>query len=380
MSHMAPTPIRTCVLGVGLAGLTFHIPFILALPELFTLTAVLERNPSSPGGKLQDRFGVSVRIHRTLHGVLDDPDIDLIVVSTPNATHYEFAKSALLAGKHVLVDKPVTATVEEAKELSELAMSKNLVLYPFQNRRWDSDFLALRRLLSEPSSAPLSLGDLVEFESHIDRHRTALKGTWKDEAGPASGQTYDLGSHLIDQALVLFGRPKSITSFIENARNIGDPDVDDSFTIILRYPSGTVSPHPFMAILRAHVLSVRSPQLRFKVRGTRGTFIKYGLDPQEDRLRGLSKPNDIFAADFGTEPTEIWGTLENTGADGSVEKSTWPSIKQGEYVNLFRNLAAVIRDGAEQDIKWEESVSVIEMVELAHQSSKERRTLEVPLA
>jgi predicted dehydrogenase len=214
----------------------------------------------------------------------------------------------------------------------------------------------------------------------FDRYRTALKGTWKDEAGPASGQTYDLGSHLIDQALALFGRPKSITAFIENTRNIGDPDVDDSFTIILRYPSGTVSPQPFMAILRAHVLSVRSLQLRFKVRGTRGTFIKYGLDTQEAQLRVLSTPNDIFAADFGTEPTEIWGTLENTGADGSVDKSTWPSIEQGGYVNLFRNLAAVIRDGAEQDIKWEESVSVIEMVELAHQSSKERRTLEVPLA
>jgi len=272
----------------------------------------------------------------------------------------------------------VTATVEEAKELGELARSKNLVIYPFQSRRWDSDFLALRRLLSEPS--PQSLGDLVEFESHFDRYRTALKGTWKDGAGPASGQTYDLGSHLIDQALVLFGRPKSITAFIENARNIGDPDVDDSFTIILRYPPGTVSPHPFMAILRAHILSVRSSQLRFKVRGTRGTFIKYGLDTQEDQLKVLLKPNDIFAADFGTEPTEIWGTVENIGADGSIEKSTWPSIEQGGYVNLFRNLAAVIRDGAEQDIKWEESVSVIEMVELAHQSSKERRTLEVPLA
>lgn len=187
---MAPTPINTCVLGVGLAGLTFHIPFILALPDLFTLTSVLERNPSSPGGKLQERFGISVRIHRTLHSVLEDRNIDLIVVGTPNVTHYEFARSALLAGKHgegirhctvvamgvcvltmalslfvVLVDKPVTSTAEEAKELGELANSKNLILYPFQNRRWDSDFLALRRLLSEPLHAPQSLGDLVEFES-----------------------------------------------------------------------------------------------------------------------------------------------------------------------------------------------------------------------
>ncbi|KAI0291699.1 hypothetical protein BC826DRAFT_1021715 [Russula brevipes] len=348
---MAPTPIRTCVLGVGLAGLTFHIPFILALPDLFTLAAVLERNPSSPGGKLQERFGVSVRIHRTVHGVLEDPNIELIVVGTPSSTHYEFAKSALLAGKHVLVDKPVTATAEEARELGELANSKHLVLYPFQNRRWDSDFLALRRLLSEPPHSPLSLGDLVEFESHLDRHRAALKGTWKDEASPASGQTYDLGSHLIDQALVLFGRPKSITALIENVRNIGDPDVDDNFTIILRYPAGTVSPHPFTVILRAHILSVRSPQLRYKVRGTNGTFVKYGMDSQEDKLRVLTEPNGIHVADFAAEP--------------KTNGERWPTTNQGGYINLFRNLAA--------DVRWEESASVIEIIELAHQSSKERR-------
>ncbi|KAI9513162.1 NAD-P-binding protein [Russula earlei] len=371
---MAPTPIRTCVLGVGLAGLTFHIPFILALPDLFTLTAVLERNPSSPGGKLQERFGISVRIHRTLHGVLEDPDVDLVVVGTPSATHYQFAKLALLAGKHVLVDKPVTATSEEAKELGELAKSKRLVLYPFQNRRWDSDFLALRRLLSAPPHSPQSLGDLVELESHFDRYRPALKGTWKDEAGPASGQTYDLGSHLIDQALVLFGRPKSVTAFIENARNIGDPLVDDNFTIFLQYPAGTVSPHPFTVILRAHILSVCSRQLRYKVRGSGGTFVKYGLDMQEDQLKVLSEPNGIHAAEFGAEPVEMWGTLESL-IDGSVVKSKWPSLERGGYINLFRNLAAVILDGAEQDVKWGESVSVIEIVELAHQSSKGKRTL-----
>ncbi|KAH9994084.1 NAD-binding protein [Russula compacta] len=340
----------------------------------------LERNPSSPGGKLQERFGVSVRIHRTLHSVLEDTNVDLIIVSTPNATHYEFAKSALLAGKHVLVDKPVTASAEEARELWELANSKNLVLYPFQNRRWDSDFLALRRLLSEPPHARQSLGDLVEFESHLDRYRAALKGTWKDEAGPASGQTYDLGSHLIDQALVLFGRPKSITAFIENARNIGDPDVDDSvFHHFSPVPIRHDIPYPLTVILRAHIFSVRSPQLRYKVRGTNGTFVKYGLDTQEDQLRVLSEPNGIHAADFGAEPEDIWGTVENLSADGSIVKSRWPSTERGGYINLFRNLAAVISDGAEPDIKWEESASVVEIVELAHQSAKERRTLEVPL-
>jgi predicted dehydrogenase len=177
---MALSPIKTCVLGVGLAGLTFHVPFVLALPELFTLTAVLERNPQTPGGKVQQRFGVTTKIHRTIEEVVNDPEVELVIVGTPNDTHYPLAKAALEAGKHgkqnsfaqkrlsitlVLVDKPVTETVKEANELAAIAKAKGLVLYGYQNRRWDSDHLALKRLLSLPSSSPLSLGNLLEFES-----------------------------------------------------------------------------------------------------------------------------------------------------------------------------------------------------------------------
>ena len=178
--------IRTCVLGTGLAGLTFHVPFILALPELFSLNAALERNPKTEGGKLKERFGVTVTIYTTLDDVLHDKELELIVIATPNETHYEFAKKSLEAGKHgkrrsriyrptystpisnphtVLVDKPVTTTVDQAKELGELAKAKNLILYAFQNRRWDSDFLALCKLLSLAPSSPQYLGDVWEFES-----------------------------------------------------------------------------------------------------------------------------------------------------------------------------------------------------------------------
>ena len=186
-------PIRTCVLGTGLAGLTFHVPFILALPELFSLNAVLERSPKVEGGKLQERFGVTTTVYTTLDEVLSDKDIELIVIATPNETHYEFTKKSLNAGKHgkrvidpglilpsvhfslpnlysVLVDKPVTATVDQAKELGELARSKNLILYAFQNRRWDSDFLALRKLLSLAPSSPQYLGHVWEFESRYVRY------------------------------------------------------------------------------------------------------------------------------------------------------------------------------------------------------------------
>lgn len=175
-------PISTCVLGLGLAGLTFHVPFILSLPEIFTLHSVLERNPRTEGGKVKERFGVTTKIYRSLDDVLADPEIELVIVGTPNDTHYSFAKAALTAGKHgmvrwnavthpadfdisVLVDKPVTATVEEAKELGSIAEAKNLVLFAFQNRRWDSDFLALKKLLAEPETSPQSLGAITEFES-----------------------------------------------------------------------------------------------------------------------------------------------------------------------------------------------------------------------
>lgn len=158
-------PINTCVLGTGLSGLTFQIPFVLALPDLFTLHSVLERNPSSEGGRVKERFGVTTKIHRSLEDVLADGEIELVIVGTPNATHFEYAKRALGAGKHVLVEKPVVTTVAEARELGELAKSKNLVLYAYQNRRWDSDFLAVKRLLREPASSHNSLGDVVEFES-----------------------------------------------------------------------------------------------------------------------------------------------------------------------------------------------------------------------
>lgn len=163
-------PIKCCAIGAGLSTSTFHVPFILALPDLFTLHSVLERNPKTPSGTICDLFNLSgnqnkVKLYKNLDQVLSDTEIELVVVGTPNDTHYALAKAALEAGKHVLVDKPVTPTVAEAKELGELAKSKGKVLYAFQNRRWDQDYLALKRLLDLPETDPASLGTVVEFES-----------------------------------------------------------------------------------------------------------------------------------------------------------------------------------------------------------------------
>ncbi|KAI0701927.1 oxidoreductase [Cytidiella melzeri] len=387
---MSSIPIKTCVLGVGLAGMTFHIPFILAFPELFTLHAVLERNPSGPGGKLQSRFGPEaakgVFIYNTIEQVLADRAIQLVVVATPSATHYEFAKRIMEAGKHVLVDKPVTATFAQAAELGALARSKDLVLYPYQNSRWNSDFLAIRALLDLPSSDPRCLGTLYEFESRYDRYRTTLKGNWKEQPLPASGLTYDLASHTIDQALVLFGRPTRITAHIQNLRGVGHVDVDDNFSIFMHYPPLTpldpspsgIKPTSFTVILRGSMLSVKSSQVRYVVRGTTGTYRKYGVDVQEAQLKAIVSPSDIFSdATYGQEPETLFGTVENIEGD-SVVQSIWPSKAKGDYGALFRDVASVIRDGTPQAVKWEESANVIEIIELALQSSKEGRTLEVP--
>ncbi|KAH9927152.1 oxidoreductase [Epithele typhae] len=380
-------PIKACVVGLGLGGLAFHVPFVLALPDLFTLHAVMERNPAGPGGKVQERFGEKAMqgtiIHRTFEDVLADAQVELVIITTPSETHYELAKRALEAGKHVLVDKPLSPTKKEILELGRIATNKNVVLYSFQNRRWDSDFLAFRKLLSLPADDPKSLGTLYEFESRFDRFRLDLKGTWKDLPLPGNGLAFDLASHTIDQVIQLFGRPKSITAMIENIRGIGSPEVDDSFTIYLHYPplpaASGIQPTSLTAILRGHILSVRSPQVRYVARGTHGTFQKFGVDVQEDQLRAVADPAGI-AADtaFGVEPEAIWGTVQNVAGDGTVVESSWPSAEPGKYIELFKNLAAVIRDGAEPAVRWTESAEVIEMIELAHQSARERRTVDVP--
>ncbi|KZT12863.1 oxidoreductase [Laetiporus sulphureus 93-53] len=406
---MPTRPIKTAVLGLGLGGLTFHIPFLLALPAHFTLHAVLERtpDPAQPKGKVAARFGAiarDVRVYRTLAEVLGDGEVELVVVSTPSGMHCELARRGLEAGKHagsqqyilleaktdshagtVLVDKPVTATAAEARELAALAKARGLVLYPYQNCRFNADFLALRKLLALPPDDPRSLGTLVEFESRYDRYRTTIRNSWKDVPAPANGLTYDLGSHLIDQALVLFGRPEKITAFIENVRGVGSEEVDDCFTIFLRYPPRPaavhtdVQPTSLTVILRSHILSVRSPQLRYVVRGTTGTYTKFGIDVQEAQLKAMASPTEIVdSPSYGREPEELWGTLENLAADGAVSRTTWSTSERGSYAALFVNLAETIREGKAQVVKWEEASDVIEMIELAYRSAREERTVPVP--
>ncbi|KAF6762371.1 oxidoreductase [Ephemerocybe angulata] len=372
-------PIETCVVGVGLAGMTFHVPFILALPQLFTLHSVVERNPKVQGGKVQQRFGVSPKVYPSIEEALLEPSIELVIVATPNDTHYGFAKAALEAGKHVLVDKPVAESAARAQELGDLAKSKSLVLYAFQNRRWDSDYLSLKGLVSLPESHPENLGHIFEFESHFDRYRPGLKGTWKDKTLPAAGALYDLGTHLIDQAYALFGRPDAVTASILNLRGVGEEEVDDAFTVQLSYERDSSRQYPLNVILRSTPLSVKTQQLRYVVRGTRGTYTKHGLDTQEDHLKMISSPKAILCEEFGEEPEYLNGKIEKILADNeTITKTTVPTLHAGGYVELFQNLGAAIRAGAELAVKWEEATAVLRIIELAIESSKTKATVRIP--
>src|SRR3984957_8984509 len=216
--------IGVAVIGFGLAGQVFHAPFVSAVPGL-KLEAIVQRK----GDEARKAYP-SARILRSVEDALKDAAVQLVVVGTPNETHFALAKQALLAGKHVVIDKPFAGTSAEAKELNELAEKHGLVLAPFHNRRWDGDFLTVKKLLAENA-----VGRLVTFESHFDRFRPIPReNTWKEAANPANGMLFDLGPHLVDQCLALFGAPDAITASVRSDRD--ETEIEDAFDITLHYP------------------------------------------------------------------------------------------------------------------------------------------------
>lgn len=368
-------PIKAGIIGVGgSSAVTFHVPFLNALPELFVVHSTLERKATEAekksGGIIGAKFGIAgIRVANTTEEFLEDPELQLVIITTPNETHYPLAKAAIQARKHVLLEKPVTPTYAEAKELDALAKSQGVILSAFQNRRWDSDFLTVQKLIREGK-----LGDVVEFESHYDRYRPSPRTTafWREAAGPGSGHTFDLGPHLIDQVLQLFGRPNRLTGFIQNVRGFGGPAVDDTFLIHFHYDT---KPFPIRATVTASSLSVKKSQARFNVRGTKGSFEKRGIDSQEDQLK--ARELSVLDPKFGCEPESIYGTLDFVTESGAIESTIVPSEK-GSYQSLFENLAKAITSGVELQVKFEQSAAVIQMIELAMLSSQEGRTVDVP--
>jgi predicted dehydrogenase len=342
--------IGTALTSFGMSGLVFHGPLVDA-HEGFRLKSVLQRTKDSARDKYED-----IQIKRSIDELIDDPDIELVVVNATNDTHYQHARMALEAGKHVVIEKPMTNTIEEGKSLIDLAREKRLILSVFQNRRWDSDFLTVQKILDDHL-----LGRVVEFNGHFDRYRNYIQpNTWKEETGPGSGLLYNLGPHLIDQALVLFGIPEAVSADIRVVRT--DSLVDDFFEIYLHYDEVKVRLHSSYL--------VREPYPRFIIHGTLGSFVKYGLDVQEAKLKVGEIPG---GNGWGEEEESIWGTL-NTELNGEhVIKKV--KSEPGNYLAFYDNIYDAIRKGGKLSVTPQEALLNIHAIELALKSSNEKRAL-----
>lgn len=345
-------PINTALCSFGMSGWVFHAPFISIHPG-FNLYAVWERSK-----KLAEEKYPGIKKFRTLEDMLADDNIELVIVNTPSVTHYEYAKQALMAGKHLVVEKPFTATVVQAEKLIELAKKNNVKLSVYQNRRYDSDFKTVKKVLDEGM-----LGKIIDAEIHYDRYTPELSyKAHKETPTAAVGSVYDLGAHLIDQALQFFGMPVAVSADI--AINRPGSRVDDYFDIKLFYPAHRVS-------LKSSYF-VREALPGYIFHGTKGSFIKAKTDVQETDLLGGKKPG---AADWGVEPESQRGLL-HTERDGAVVKEYITSL-QGNYGEYYDGICDALRNDKEVPVSADDGMKVIKVIEAAYSSNKERRVIEL---
>jgi scyllo-inositol 2-dehydrogenase (NADP+) len=338
--------IRTGLIGYGLGGMAFHAPLIHAVPEL-ELAAIV----TSRAGPVRERYP-QVQVVPDVAALLADPGIALVVVSTPNDTHFPLAKAALEAGKHVVIDKPFANIVAEAEALIRLAEARGTLLSVFHNRRWDGDFLTLRKLRDQGK-----LGEITLYEARWDRFRPGLRDSWHETAGPGGGNLIDLGPHLIDQALTLFGRPERVTGDIVAQRE--GSLVDDYFELTLHYGR--------MRAILSSASIVPAPRPRFAVHGTQASFVKYGIDPQEAQLRAGGRADDPR---HGVEEPAQYGVL--ISSDGS--KQPIPS-ERGDYRRFYSGIAQAIAGQAPLPVPPADALAGLRIIELARQSAAEGRSL-----
>lgn len=328
-----------------MSGLVFHAPLLHVNPG-FDIVKIVER--SYKGSK--ERYPY-VSIAKSFDELLKDDRLELIIVNTPDVIHFDYCKQALEAGKHVVVEKPFTILVEEATQLIELSQKQGKLLSVFQNRRWDGDYLTIKKVVEEKL-----LGRLVSFESHFDRYRNFIQpNTWKEEPSAGAEILYNLGAHMIDQAYDLFGMPNSVSADIGIQRT--DGKVDDFYNVVLRYDD-------IHASLKSSYM-VRKEGPRFILHGTEGSFLKWGLDPQEADLKAGKYPNE---PDWDLEPKKLWGKL-NTDLNGlhftgRIETMT------GNYLSYYDNIYDAIRNNAELIVKPEQSLDLMKIIEGAIESNR----------
>ena len=346
------TPIKTALCSFGMSGLVFHSPFLSINPG-FNFYAVWERTKN----EAQKKFP-NVITYRSLDEMLSDELVELVIVNTPNYTHFEYAKKALQAGKHVIVEKPFTVTVKEARELTDLAKEQNKILSVYQNRRYDSDYKTIKKVLDKKL-----LGEVVEAEFHFDRYREELSPKQhKEIPGPGTGVLYDLGAHLIDQALQLFGWPSKLFADIRIIRPVSK--VDDYFEVLLYYPNLRVR-------LKASY-SVREALPGYIIHGLKGSFIKPKTDVQEALLQAGNIPG---GPDWGREPETEKGLL-HTEIDG-VEERKYIDSEQGNYDDYYSGIYEAIRHNKPLPVTAEEGRNVIRIIETAFESSEAQKVIQL---
>ena len=342
--------IKTAILSFGMSGRVFHAPFI-ALNPGFELAGIWERTKSE-----SLEFYPNIKIYRSLDEILNDESIELVIVNTPTNTHYEYSKKVLLAGKHAVVEKAFTTSIAEAIELEELARSVNKKISVYQNRRWDSDFKTVRKIIEEGW-----LGNIVEAEIHYDRYRVALSAKLhKEIPGPGAGVLNDLGPHLVDQAICLFGMPLAVYADIRITRP--NSLVDDYFELLLNYSDKVVR-------LKASCL-VREPFPSYIIHGLKGSFHKSRTDVQETALLANQKPN---LPNWGVEPIVERGYL-HTEKDGNIIREKVPT-EIGNYGTYYALVEKAIRENKEMPVTAQEGIQVMKIIEAAFKSSELKKQI-----
>jgi scyllo-inositol 2-dehydrogenase (NADP+) len=338
-------PIKTALIGYGSVAEKMHAPLIEVCPDL-DFVAVVERN----GNRCEEKYP-HVKTYKSLDQLLDSDAADLICITTPNEHHFPMAKQCLLAGKHVVVDKPVTVHSWEAEELEKIAKEKGLICSVFHNRRYDGDFRTVQKLVAEKT-----LGRLVYLESHFDRFRPQVSENWREKDVPGNGITFDLGVHLIDQIALLFGAPESIFADIQKQRT--NAISDDYFDISLFYPG-------FKARVTAGVLvNVATP--KFILLGEKGSYQKFYLDVQEQAFKDGKKPE---GENWGVDPEERWGKL-------FLENETLPlPTEKGDYRIFYQNVANAINQSATLQVTLPQTITVLKLIEAAFLSAQEGRKI-----
>jgi len=339
--------VRVGLIGFGMAAQVFHAPTIRAVAGM-ELGCILERS----GSRAREKYP-EVRTARTLEELLADESVGVCVIATPHPSHFDLVRRCLLAGRDVVVDKPFTVTSQEAEELIGLAKEEKRLLTVYQNRRWDGDFQTVKRILEAGT-----LGRVVEYEVRYERFRTELRpNSWRERDGPGGGMLFDLGPHLVDQALLLFGTPRTITGQLFRQR--AGAQVDDAFDVCLGYQG-------MRALLHSRIIAYAAGP-HFAVHGTKGSFVKFGMDPQEELLKAGAVPE---GEGWGEDAEENWGTLSVAG--GAAQKV---KTEAGDYRGFYANLRDAIVKGTPPAVTTEQAWRTMRVLELAQQSSREGRTM-----